>query len=66
MAEDIDGSDDEHEDDGSEVVASSDGELDPNEYKQDKHIIDIIGNQDAIDIQLVNDFSDCCRHPHHF
>lgn len=33
--EDAEGSDDEHEDDGSEVVASSEGELDPNEYKQD-------------------------------
>lgn len=33
--EDLEGSDDEHGDDGSEVVASSDGELDPNEYKQD-------------------------------
>lgn len=28
-------SESDHEDDGSEVVASSDGELDPNEYKQD-------------------------------
>lgn len=33
--EEIEGSDDEQGDDGSEVVASSDGELDPNEYKQD-------------------------------
>jgi len=33
--EEAEGSDDEHGDDGSEVVASSDGELDPNEYKQD-------------------------------
>lgn len=33
--EDLEGSDDEQGDDGSEVVASSDGELDPNEYKQD-------------------------------
>lgn len=33
--EELEGSDEDHEDDGSEVVASSDGELDPNEYKQD-------------------------------
>lgn len=33
--EDLDGSDLEDNDDGSEVVASSEGELDPNEYKQD-------------------------------
>lgn len=33
--EDLHGTDDEHEDEGSEVVASSEGELDPNEYKQD-------------------------------
>ena len=32
---DFECSDDENADDGSEVVASSDGELDPNEYKQD-------------------------------
>lgn len=33
--EDFECSDDENADDGSEVVASSDGELDPNEYKQE-------------------------------
>lgn len=33
--EDLDGSDEEDGSGGSEVVASSDGELDPNEYKQD-------------------------------
>lgn len=33
--EELEGSDDDGADDGSEVVASSEGELDPNEYKQE-------------------------------